>query len=164
MSSLNNILRVKQQPYNLLLITGLLFVLFSLFSDKSNTLDFHLHDTYFVIAFSHFLGLLAAIPFFLWAVYFFCRNIIYSLKLAWIYTIVTILCLLLFTFLLFNNNVFSLSSNPVRYYDYSEWNTYKAYPMFAKIAVIILLVFLAAQIIFIINLTAGIIKLLWKRN
>ncbi|PVD54174.1 hypothetical protein DC498_01960 [Terrimonas sp.] len=164
MSSLNNILRIKQQPYNLLLITGLLFALFSLFSDKRNTLDFHLHDTYFVIAFSHFLGLLAVIPFFIWAIYFFCKKIIYSLKLTWLHTLLTIIMLLIFAFSSLIDNNYPIDPTPKRYYDYSEWNSFKAFSSYTKIIALIFLVFLAAQVILVINLAAGTIKLPRKRD
>jgi heme/copper-type cytochrome/quinol oxidase subunit 1 len=64
--------QIKQKPYNLFLPAAALFLLASLFPlNQNSTFDLHLHDTYFIIAHTHFFWVLAIIALFMWVVYFF---------------------------------------------------------------------------------------------
>jgi len=64
-------MQIKSLRYNLLLLTGIVFVLMSLFtSNKNNQNDLHLHYTYIVIAHTQFFWLLAIASLFVWMLYF----------------------------------------------------------------------------------------------
>lgn len=152
MQSLNNILRIKQQPYNLFLIAALLLVLVSFLSKSEHTFDLHIHDTYFVVAFDHFLGLLAIIPCSIWVIYWLTKNMLYSSKLTWIHSTTTIFMLLLLVFSPFGN------VEPRRYYDYSEWGSLKSFLSYNSIISILFSVLFTVQVLFVINIGVGFIK------
>jgi cytochrome c oxidase subunit 1 len=157
-------LHMKQKPYNLLLWTGLILVLTSFFILKqNNSVDIHLHDTYFVIAHTHVFWLLAMLALFVWTLYLLTNRILYSKALTWTHVIVTILTLLLFALTLFFGDSF-MNPTPRRYYDYSIWNSFDNYTTFTKAIGITIFVLLLGQFIFVINLIAGLFKRLTKRK
>lgn len=152
-------MQIKQKPYNLLLLTGLVFVLTSFFVLKqSNSVDIHLHDTYFVIAYTHIFWLLAVLALMVWTLYLLTNKILYSKALTWTHIIITILTLLLFALTLFFGDSL-MNPTPRRYYDYSSWNSIDNYTTFTKAISITIFVLLFGQFIFVINFIAGLFKL-----
>jgi len=127
--------------------------------NKSNLIDIHLHDTYFVIAHTHIFWLLAIVAFVVWTIYLLTNKILYSNALTWTHVIITTLTLGLFASTLFFGERFS-NPTPRRYYDYSTWNSLDLYSTHAKTFAITIFVLLFGQIIYVINLIAG----LFKRN
>ena len=149
---------MKQKPYNLLLLTGLIFVLTSFFVlNQNNSVDIHLYDTFFVIAHTHFFWLLASLSLFVWTLYLLTNKILFSKALTWTHVIITILTLILFAFTLYIGD--SLSNlKPRRYYDYSSWNSFDIYDKYTKAIGITLSILIFGQVIFIINFIAGLFK------
>jgi cytochrome c oxidase subunit 1 len=155
---------MKQKPYNLLLWTGLVFVLTSFFIlRQNNSVDIHLHDTYFVIAHTHIFWLLAILALFVWTLYLLTNKILYSKALTWAHVIITILTLLLFALTLFFGDSF-MNPTPRRYYDYTNWNSFDNYTTFTKAIGISIFVLLFGQFIFVINLILGLFKRLTNRK
>jgi cytochrome c oxidase subunit 1 len=155
---------MKQKPYNLLLWTGIALVLTSfLIFNQSNFVDIHLHDTYFVIAHSHLFLFLAIAALFVWTLYSLTNKILYSKALTWTHVIITILTLLLFAMTLFFGDSF-MNPTPLRYYDYSSWNSFDSFTAFTKAIGITIFVFLLGQFIFVINFIAGVLKRLFMRK
>lgn|GEM_PF-689136 len=151
-------LPIKQRPYHLLLLTGLLLFLTSfLVLHESGAIDIYLHDTYFVIAHNHILWLLTILALFVWILYLLTVKILYSKALTWIHIIATILTILLLTLALFIGDNF-MNPTPRRYYDYSNWNSLGNYTTFAKAISTIIFVLLLGQFVFVINLVAGFVK------
>ncbi|MBN8858998.1 MAG: cbb3-type cytochrome c oxidase subunit I [Sphingobacteriales bacterium] len=151
-------MQIKQKPYHLLFLTGLIFILTSFFVLKQDrSVDIHLHDTYFVIVHTHILWLFAVLALFVWALYLLTGKILYSKALTWTHVIITILTLLLFAFTLFWGDSF-LNPAPRRYYDYSSWNSFDNYTIFTKAIGITIFVLLVGQLIFIINFMVGLFK------
>lgn len=146
-----------KKPYQLLLYAGIVLILMSFLElNQTTTFDLHLRDTYFVIAGTHIFWLLAILTFFLWTLYLLTSKILYSKTLTWIHVIVTILTLTLFLLILCFGERF-LNPLPRRYYDFSQWNSYSAYNSNMKAIVISIFVLLSGQIIFVVNLIAGLI-------
>ena len=64
-------MRIKGRRDGWRVLTGIVFVLMSLFtSNKNNQNDLHLHYTYIVIAHTQFFWLLAIASLFVWMLYF----------------------------------------------------------------------------------------------
>ena len=151
-------MKIKQKPYHLLLLTGLVSVLTSFFVlNQNNLVDIHLHDTYFVIAHTHIFWFLTVLALFVMTLYLLTNKILYSKTLIWTHVIVTILTLLLVALTLFFGESF-MNPTPRRYYDYSNWNSFNNYTEFTKAIGITIFVLLFGQVIFIINLIAGLLK------
>jgi heme/copper-type cytochrome/quinol oxidase subunit 1 len=149
---------MKQKPYSLLLWTGLFLVLTSFFILKqNNSVDIHLHDTYFVIAHTHVFWLLAIVALIVWILYLLTNKILYSKALTWTHIIITMLTLLLFALNLFFDNCF-INPVPRRYYDYSNWNSFNNYTTLTKAIGISIFVLLLGQFIFVINFIMGLFK------
>lgn len=60
---------LKRKPYYLLLLMAIVFIGLCFFTTADATLDINVHDTYYIIAYSHLYGLLAVILFTLFAFY-----------------------------------------------------------------------------------------------
>lgn len=148
---------LKTKPYNLLLIVGVIFILLSfLNSNRSGTIDIHLHDTYFIIAHTQILLLLAFIAVFIWTLYILTYRFLFSKVLTWTHVIITLLTLFLLTWILYFSYGFP---NPTarRYVDYSLWTSYNTYAD-SKATAILSIVLLLGQIIYIVNVIGGIFK------
>jgi cytochrome c oxidase subunit I len=139
-------------------VTAFIFILTSFcILKQSNSVDIHLHDTYFVIAYTHIFWLLAVLAFFVWTLYLLTNKILYSRALTWTHVIMTILTLLIFALTLFFGDIF-MNPTPRRYYDYSSWNSFDNYTTFTKAIGITIFVSLFGQFIFVINFIAGLFK------
>jgi cytochrome c oxidase subunit I len=155
---------MKQKQYYLLLWTGLVLVLSSFFILKqNNSVDIHLHDTYYVIARHHIFWLLAIFAFFVWTLYLLSNKILYSKLLAWIHVIITMLTLFLFILTLFFSDSFT-NPTPRRFYDFSSWNSLNSDMGFTKAIGITIFVWLFGQFVFVINVIAGLFKRLTKHK
>lgn len=150
-------MKSKTKPYNLFLIVALIFsssVYF--FSNKNNSIDIHLHDTYFVIAYTQVIWLLALIAITIWILYVITNKFLYSIKLVWVHTISTIVALTLIAitlWLLKHNNGITR-----QYYDISN-NNINTFDGYEKIIGIVLVLLVVVQIVFIVNFIIGLIKL-----
>jgi heme/copper-type cytochrome/quinol oxidase subunit 1 len=149
--------RLKQSPYHLLLLTGLVLVLISFFLDQSKTVDIHVHDTYYVIAQGHVFIFFAFIVLVLWFLYLLTKKFLYSKSLTWTHVIITLFPLLFLLFLLnFGSDI--INPRPRCYLDYSNWNKFNAYNRDMRWISYITIALLLGQIIFIVNLIIGIVK------
>lgn len=124
--------------------------------NSSNSVDIHLHDTYFVIAHTHVFWLLAILAIIVWTIYLLTNKILYSKALTWTHVIITILTLGLFASTLFFGDNLS-NPTPRRYYDFSGWEN-DMYSKWIKTLAISIYILLFGQIIFIINFITGIFK------
>lgn len=149
---------MKEKPYNLLLVTGLIFLLTSFFVlRQDNSVDIHLHDTYFVIAHTHFSRWLEILSLFVWTLYLLTHKMLYSNALTWTHVVITLLTLLLFALPLFFDDSF-MNPPPRRYHDYRDWKSFDHYTRIIKAISITIFILLFGQFIFVINLIAGIFK------
>ena len=140
-----------RKGYNyLLFISALLFLISFLTSDK--TLDIHLHDTYFVIGYSHILVALSLLLFLQWLIYFLLRKFNLLQMLTWIHVIITILFILFLAYTLTSNDRF------VRFIDLSSFQRAGIRLKLSESGNYVFLVFLFAQIIWVVNIITGLIR------
>jgi cytochrome c oxidase subunit 1 len=121
----------------------------------SQTIDIHLHDTYYIIALSHVLWAFAFLLMVLWILYRLTHKILYSRKLTWTHIVVSLLTVLLLC-LFISNNLFDSQSK--RYIDLSSWTTFSDYQQTTRMLRYTVAGLLLGQLLFIINLIAGITK------
>lgn len=153
-----HILQMKQKPYNLLLLTGLVFALSSFFVlRQNNSVEIHLPDTYLVIAHTNVFLLLAISALFVWTLYLLTNKILYSKALTWTHVIITIFTLFLFALTLFFGDKF-MNLRPRRYYNYSDWSSFNDFTTLKKAIGITIIVLLFGQLIFVINFIVGLFK------
>ena len=80
-----------RRPYHLLLLTAIVLFIVSLFCGD-DTLDIHLHDTYFVIAKFHLFRSGATFLSILWLMYLITFRLLSS-YLTWMHLVATFLCI-----------------------------------------------------------------------
>jgi hypothetical protein len=135
------------RPYDLLGIAGLLLFFIS-FIIPFQSVDIHLHDTYYVFemsgAFRDMGGALLA----LFTVSTFLKRNVYSIVLSWIHTILTTLTVAAALFFLYRA---SLAYKP----GFSDWDTFKTNN---NIIAITIWTFLLAQTLLVSNLIIGAFK------
>jgi len=150
-------LRLKQNPYHFLLLTGLVLVLSTFFLKEDRSIDIHVHDTYYVIAHGHVFYFLAFLVWVLWFLYLLTRKILFSTSLTWVHVVLTLLAILFLLFLL-NVGADIFNSRPVRYLDYSNWTTFNGFQRSNRWIAYTTGALLLGQITYVVNLVAGTVK------
>ena len=142
------------KPYDLFLVTALgLFV--SSFFSFSQTLDIHLHDTYYVISANYFFWTFALIFFVGWAIYKLTNRFLLTKYLTWVHIILTLIVLaILMTITLWHDLIIP----PIKNEAVSFATLTKESRLQTIIALSITTIFIAGQIAYIINLLGGLIK------
>ncbi len=135
--------RLILSPWQLFLFAAIISLVFAFFSNK-NTIDIHLHDTYYVIRSSHVRFALCCYFLFIWLLYFFSKKFLWSNKLTWLHIIFTFAGLLVLksAYLFFDNNKTSFAKFQIQ----------------GSLISMALLVFVIAQLLFILNILGGIIQ------
>lgn len=138
---------IKRKPYLLLLFASILLLLTG-FIKSSETFDINIHDTYFVIAQMHLHGLFSLLLFFFFIIYVTMEKIKFPLikSMREIHIYATLIFLL---GMFFPYDLFLQSSNFPLFDDSYKANVYRSFNA---------LFFLIAQVLFIINIFASIIK------
>jgi cytochrome c oxidase subunit I len=124
----------------------------------NSALDIHLHDTYFVIAHFHivmgvasFFGMFAGV--YHWYPKMFGRYMNHTL--GYIHFWGTIVCAYL---IFWPMHYEGLAGMPRRYYDFSQWETFKQFGSLNEFITIVSIVSFALQLLFIFNFIYSIFK------
>ena len=81
-------MKIKIQPYDLLLFTSLLLAVLSFFVvGKHSTVDVHFHDTYFVVGHVYIVRLLSLITLLIWCAYLVVKNRLPYRNFTWAHTV-----------------------------------------------------------------------------
>lgn len=138
----------KFQPHNLLMVFVLLFAILSVANNKGS-IGIHLHDTYYIIT-SRDLYLGSGVwLFFSWLITMLVQNLPVSIRLVWLYAIITIVALLVLT---------GISVN-------YEFNTtdLETNRMIRFLQELSILLFIIANLLLIVNLVVGTFKSFRKK-
>ncbi|HEU4471694.1 MAG TPA: hypothetical protein VFR58_11455 [Flavisolibacter sp.] len=149
-------MKIKSRPYQLFLLSGLSFLLFSILAlNREGSIDIHVHDTYYIVAHTHVLWILASLSVLLWIIYILTNRFLFSKFITWLHVAVTISALILLSWI----SVFGYQLNGApKYMDYSSPWSWKAHSGYSKAVIIIIAVLLTGQILYIVNLLGGIVK------
>lgn len=146
-------LRLKQQPYHLLLLAALALVLTSFFHNGGRTVDIHVHDTYFVLTYGSVFMVLAFGVWILWFLYQLTHKALYSKGLTRIHVVTTLLTVVFLLLLLYLGEP---ESQPGSHVDYR--NAYDETHQRRKGITYSLNALLLGQLTFVIHVFLGSIK------
>jgi len=149
-------LNFKDRPYNLFLLTVVLVLISSSFAFEQ-TIDIHLHDTYFVISMVHFFWTTTILLLIFWALYSLTQRFLFSKILIWIHVVLTIASSILLVTISFTNYQ-RLTGMPRRYFDVNNWNSFKWFDNLDKGVLIVILLMALGLITYSINLAVGLFK------
>jgi len=150
-------MKIIQRPYHLLLVTALALLIGS-FIDWDQTIDIHLHDTYYVLPapFMYWQGVIIAVL--LWVVYHLTHGILLNKALTWVHIIVTLISPFLIR--IWYDRFFETYSAMPTYY--IEGSSYAGAS--ANYTIIILTIFMIAQGLFLVNLMGGGVRALLRKQ
>jgi heme/copper-type cytochrome/quinol oxidase subunit 1 len=156
-----NMFNFKEQPYNLLLLTAAFILIASIFA-YDQTLDIHLHDTYFIVAMTYLFWATSILLLILWALYLLTKQFLFSKLLTWVHIILTVIALVSFVAISFysTNYYDGLAGMPRRYYDYSGWKTFERYNNLTKGVFAVMLLISIGLMAYIINIVVGLLRIL----
>jgi len=151
---------LKSHPYTLLGVAGFLMGLISCLAIDTDAFDINLHDTYFVIASVSLYRIFAIVLLFCWSVYVISNRLQLSYVLILVHVVTTLACLI--SVITLQSHHWGLSGPPRRYYAFSEFEKMRNPFNTVKVYAIVLLAFILAQLVFLINLSIGLIKKLME--
>ncbi|MFT4016544.1 MAG: hypothetical protein QM668_06250 [Agriterribacter sp.] len=141
---------LTRKPYHLLLVLAVLLAVVSLAgANNSKTVDVHLRDTYYVLDIVFIMRAITMLLLLLWLLYIFTFESLFSVGLAWMHICLTITLSLTISGLLLwkaNNYVVSV--------DMMHINIRRT----TLVVQIFIALMLLTQLIYFINLLAGILK------
>ena len=141
---------LARKPYHLFLLFAVLLAIISLAgANNSTTTDVHLRDTYYVLDIVFIMRAITMLLLLLWMLYVFTFKSLFSVGLAWVHISLTLVISLIITGLLLwkaNNFVVNV--------DMMQVNIRRT----AFVVQIFIALILLTQLIYFINLLAGILK------
>ncbi|MEO8769891.1 MAG: hypothetical protein ABI402_07395 [Ferruginibacter sp.] len=153
-------MNIKNKPYTTLLILACIFLLLSFFMTRQS-LDIHLHDTYFIIGFKHIFWFFTLLTLVIWIMYKITNHFLFSKILTWIHIIITILALLTVVLdMLSGSNLLKPSAR--HYYDISNATSFKWDFKYNALFFSGIFALLFAQLFYIINFIGGLLKRIFK--
>jgi len=157
--------KFKKHPHNLLLIVALLLFVAGV-SWFNYSFDFQFYDTYVVASVKYFAWMPAAILVVFWLIYSLTAHILFSKALIWIHILLTGICTIaVLAYPILSTYTYSkVAGAPRRYYDYSSLYASKVFSSISGTITILLLILLLAQLIYLINLFAGLYKMLSTKH
>jgi heme/copper-type cytochrome/quinol oxidase subunit 1 len=143
---------ILEKPYNLLLV-AIVFLVALFFVSTTNSLDINMHDTYFVISTKIVIGLFIILCLFFWFIYFATRRFLLIKTVTWIHVLATLVFIVAFFKAI--SHTLGLYGLPRRYYAFEQLPLQP--PNFTPY-ITVTVIFLTAQLLFIVNIVYGIIK------
>ena len=154
---------MRRKQGKLLLWTVGVFAILAVVSEIRGTrLDIQIGDTYFVISDSYVFSVPASFVLILWILYRLSDKVLYSKSLKLSHILITIITLMILTGSLFvDGHMQTPASMGV---EFSKWNLYVDGGEYIHFVRPVIFVFLFGQIIFVINLIAGLVSRYSRRD
>jgi hypothetical protein len=141
------------RPYNFFLLTSALLLLGSVFI-PGQTLDMHLHDTYYVFPAVYLFWTIALAFLLAWTVYKLTNRFLLTKFLTWFHIVTTLIFLIILMIAnLWRDNPIPSNGEPLAFGKFFE-----SQQRTNTIMAIISILFLAGQIGYFINLIAGLFR------
>jgi heme/copper-type cytochrome/quinol oxidase subunit 1 len=140
-------MRKKIVPYSLFGIMGLLLFALSFFI-PSQTVDIHVHDTYYVLDSNFITNFMAILLLMLFTLCSFLKQQLSSLLLSWLHVVFTFLAFLLVMIVVYKGT----PANQQKMLDGSSFQS------FNSIVTATVLLFLLGQVFFVVNVIYGVLK------
>lgn len=128
--------------------------------ERNAALDVNLHDTYVVIAWQWIYLGIAVMLLFCWTAYVIVSKLALSNTLTWVHVIITLVALIYFV--VPQSHLWGLSGIPRRYYAFTEFEQRRNPFNAVTVYVVVILAFILAQLVFLVNLSIGLIKKLME--
>lgn len=147
-------IRIANQPYFLFLVTGFVLTFSTLFM-FGQSVDFHLHDTYFIVSINYFILALAGLFFISWTIYKLIDRFLWTKILTWTHVLLTILVLILLSTIGFWHGKIlpPIKSETISYQNIIDDQKRKGI-----IAYLVMTIFVLGQVAYFVNLIVGLIK------
>ncbi|PVD49374.1 hypothetical protein DC498_25390 [Terrimonas sp.] len=146
--------KISNCPFHLFLLIAILLFVFS-FITWGESIDLHLHDTYFVISTIFFIWALGIAFLLVWAIYMLTSKILWKRFLTWVHVLVTIFILIA---LLAANFWHDKLIPPIKR-DFVSFETFQSdTEREVKIFLPLVVLFLVGQLAFLINILVGLTK------
>ncbi|MBX3242801.1 MAG: hypothetical protein KIT80_03235 [Chitinophagaceae bacterium] len=146
--------KLTNQPYFLFLITGVALIITTAFT-FGQTVDFHLHDTYFVVSVNYFIWVLSALLIIAWILYKLTDRFLWTKTLTWTHVLATIFLLLSLSTIEF---WYDKMLPPVKREVISFQDIMDDQKRTGIIAYPIVVIFVLGQAAYIVNLVVGITR------
>jgi hypothetical protein len=148
-------MNIVKRPFSLFFIATVVVFLFGILNN-AKLMDVHIHDTYIVFPSFYFYSLVAVIFLLFGFFYWMTQRVLFSKALTWAHIVTT----LLFTFsvLLF---AYRMNAAPKEKLDFSSWT---AYTNQSRVLSALMLVLILTQLLFLVNVIAGVIKWLNRKR
>jgi len=142
--------------YRLFALAAMALLAASFFTSRQ-TLDLHLHDTFYILDLSYLLRVTAFSLFLLWLLYEVNRRLLYSRKFIGFHVAATLLGIAFFFGTAWWNHKLLRDRTPISLDDMPSTILWERLVSFS------ILLLLAAQVVFILNIVIGLTKG-WKRS
>jgi hypothetical protein len=149
-------MQFRQKPFNLFLLAIGLVLIVGLVTYKS-TIDIHLRDTYYILPLTILTWIPTIILLLFWLLYSATKTCLWSKWLTWIHVVLTIILSLVIVASPYLSGYSDavLAGAPRRYYDQGVLNRLHVFNNLSEIVVLFTLILFAGQLIYFINLFAG---------
>lgn len=143
---------IAEKPYHLLAFAAIILILLSWVPFEKTT-DLHLHDSYLVFDYAFMLRAIAMLMLLFWLLYNYTRYFLFSKQLIWVHIILSMTILICVIFCI-------IRINHVHRPDINTDNGWalKVHSKTRLLIPVLIVFFLLAQLVYIINLLLGLIK------
>jgi len=158
-------MRFRQKPYNLFLFAIGIVFLIGLVTYKS-IIDIHLRDTYYILPLTILTWIPTIILLLFWLLYSATKTYLWSKWLTWTHVVLTIILSLVIVAspYLSGYSYAGLPGAPRRYFDHGELNRLHVFNNLSEIVVLFTLILFAGQLLYFINLFAGLFSRGVRKN